>query len=52
LECIKCSQVKYTPEKQKTTMESVYENLVYTRTNELKITLEKLEESLLETTNA
>jgi hypothetical protein len=52
LDGIKGSQGKYTPEKQKTTMESVYENLVYTRTNELKITLEKLEESLLETTNA
>jgi hypothetical protein len=52
LDSIKDSQGKYTPENQKTTMESVYENLVYTRTNELKITLEKLEESLLETTNA
>ncbi len=52
LDGIKNTQGKYTPEKQKTTMESVYENLVYTRTNELKITLEKLEESLLETTNA
>ncbi len=49
---IKDTQGKYTPEKQKTAMENVYENLVYTRTNELKITLEKLEESLQETTNA
>ena len=42
----------YTPEKQKTAMDSVYENLVYTRTNELKITLERLEESLQEPINA
>ena len=42
----------YTPENQKVQMETVYGSLVETRATELKITLERLEESLEETINA
>lgn len=51
-EGIKASQGLYTSEKQKTELETVYSTLFENRTNELKITLERIEESLKETINA
>ena len=42
----------YTPENQKEVLTSVYSTLVENRTNELKITLEKLEDSQKELINA
>jgi len=52
LTSMKESAGKYTEENQKTVLTSVYTNIQENRINELKITLERLEESLTETTNA
>jgi len=52
LTSMKESTGKYTLENQKTVLSSVYTNIQENRINELKITLERLEESLIETTNA
>jgi hypothetical protein len=51
LESMETTKNQYTVEKQKTAVESVYANLVEIRTQELKITLEKLEDSLKEKEN-
>lgn len=49
---IKDSQGDYTPEKQKALLEKTYTNLFENRTNELKITLEKIEDSQKDLVNA
>jgi len=51
LESMETTKNQYTLEKQKLAVEKVYGNLVDIRTQELKITLEKLEDSLKEKEN-
>jgi hypothetical protein len=51
LESMETTKNQYTVEKQKLAVEKVYGDLVDIRTQELKITLEKLEDSLKEKEN-